>query len=240
MTVFSYTWNATFLAQPADTDDEAQGAQRIRDTKAAVGERIAVDHSLNGDANDGKHYFATLRSTGQTTAYTLDSGDGRLWASSISGKTELFYQDSNGNVTQITKSGALNTVAPFVSGTLMLFAQASPPTGWTQNNSFDDKLIRSVAGTGGGTGGSWTITGGTVAGHALTTGEMPSHNHQIGLGTLPGSGGETTWVTEDGGVHTTINAFTANQGSGSAHTHGLSFDGAWRPAYFNVIVASKN
>jgi hypothetical protein len=121
VTVFTYTWNATFLATPADTEDESLGAQRIRDTKAAVGERLAVDHAMAGDPNDGKHLWMTLRNRGSVTAAPLDANDGFVFGSQVAGNTELFYQDSLGRVIQLTNGGILaanTSYLPLAGGTL--------------------------------------------------------------------------------------------------------------------------
>jgi hypothetical protein len=70
------------------------------------------------------------------------------------------------------------------SGTKMLFFQAAAPTGWTQVTSYNDYTLRIVSGTGGGfySAGqafSTAVCAGTVAGHAVTTAEMPVHNHGV-------------------------------------------------------------
>lgn len=243
MTAFTYTWNATFLAQPADTDDEAQGAQRIRDTKAAVGERLAVDHSLAGDANDGKHDWATLRNAGQTTPFTLDATDGRVFAAAAGGNTELFYQDSSGNVIQITKTG-IPVSSQFTSGTALLFANTVVPLGWSVFNTYNDMMIRLVnnSASGGTIGGSWTISGATVAGHALTIAEMPTHSHEefmpVGAtGTNPTFQAGTN--NANGGSFDIL-ITTGAQGNNAAHSHGLTFDGTWRPSYYDVWIGVKS
>jgi len=53
---------------------------------------------------------------------------------------------------------------PIPVGTKMTFLQASAPTGWTQDATNNDRALRLVSGTGGGTGGT----------HPINTG----HNHQ--------------------------------------------------------------
>jgi len=60
MTVFTRTWNASYEATPANGDDASEGAERIRDFKADVAERLTVDHSWDGDANDGMHNQVTF------------------------------------------------------------------------------------------------------------------------------------------------------------------------------------
>lgn len=240
MTTFVYTWNATFLATPPDTEDEALGAQRIRDTKSAVGERLAVDHSLAGDANDGKHAWATLRNVGSTTAMALDATDGRLFSAAVSGNTELFYQDSNGRIIQITNLGSVTipAIVPDIpSGTNMIFVQPAVPAGWTLRTDLNDHLIRVNSAGGGGTGGSWTITGITGAGHALTIAEMPSHDHGMGtntfISTAPGA------LAASGTVPLSQVTFQP-MGGNAAHSHTVASDGSWRPAFVDSVVGVKS
>lgn len=112
---FTDTWNAAFEALPADNEVLSQGAERIRDHKLAVRERLAVDHSWAGDADDGKHSKVTLPEQGSDPTniantgivYTKDDG---------SGNTELYYVDEGGNVTQITGASG------FVTGSRTLTA----------------------------------------------------------------------------------------------------------------------
>lgn len=55
---FTRTWDATYETQPADSEGAKLGASRIRELKSDISERMAVEHSWAGDANDGKHYMA--------------------------------------------------------------------------------------------------------------------------------------------------------------------------------------
>lgn len=105
MTAFTYTWNATFTATPADSENWTLGAQRIRETRAATGERLAVDHSLAGNADDGKHLRVTLIPRASAVALPLDATNGALFIAPIGGLNEVFYQDSAGTVTQMTGGG---------------------------------------------------------------------------------------------------------------------------------------
>jgi hypothetical protein len=84
----------------------------------------------------------------------------------------------------MTKGGV--SVEAFASGTVMLFAQTSAPTGWTKGSTHDDKALRVVTGTAS-TGGSVAFTtafasqsvAGTVGDTALTTNQIPSHKHDL-------------------------------------------------------------
>lgn len=209
MTSFLDTWNGAYEGLPADNEDINQGASRIRDFKVNIRERVAVDHSFAGDANDGKHTQSSYRV--QTVDPPADAGepsDGFVYTKAVGGNTELFYKDSSGSVIQLTSSGALHT-QPFPSGTVMLFGQPSPPVGWTQNN-INDHLIRTVAdGSGGGVGGNWNISGlnaststsvttntttnitavnMTFTGNPFTIGttNLPAHTHNV---TVPAQSG---------------------------------------------------
>lgn len=117
MTVFTETWDGNFETKPADNENINLGALRIRNLKLDIRERMSVDHSWDGDANDGKHYHVTLRPGGVPT---LDAGDGVMFSASIAGNTELFYKDSSGNVMQLTSGGAFNVVNLSVAGVLTI------------------------------------------------------------------------------------------------------------------------
>ncbi|MDD3493692.1 MAG: hypothetical protein PHZ19_09385 [Candidatus Thermoplasmatota archaeon] len=121
------------------------------------------------------------------------------------------------------------------SGTKMLFAQAAAPTGWTQDTSVNDRVLRVVSGSGGGTGGSWTLSGLTVDGHALTIAEMPAHTHTMLVEQVFVNGADRHAVRGPG-----TGTATSSTGGGQAHSHGLSADGNWRPAYLDVIIATKD
>lgn len=239
MANFTYTWNATFLSTPQDTEDESLGAQRIRDTKASFGERFVIDHSLAGDGNDGKHTFVTLRVAGQTTAFVIDPTDGRVFAADVLGVTELFYQDSVGNVTQLTSNGDIPVPPTFPANTQMVFVQAAPPAGWTLQTGIDDRVLRVNNATSGNTGGTWTIGSFVVQGHTLTTNEMPTHSHTQNLGQGSGSG-PSAWNIQPGGSVQSAGLTTDSTGGGQAHSHGITNDGSWRPAYVDVLLAFKS
>jgi hypothetical protein len=244
---FEFTWNATFLASPADTDEEAQGASQIRNTRYAVGERVEIDHSLYGDGNDGKHLYVTLRGSLQSpTAFGLDPGDGRLWAAPINSNSELLYQDSSGRVIQLTSAGGLNVAAEPIPGgntAFMLFAQQVPPPGWTLSTAINDMLVRVVSGFGGDAGGSWTISGVTLGETTLSISQIPQHTHvQYYNADFPSGGNNLPQGNVAGAAQVpgtpSPSMVTGPVGGSAAHGHSWSNDGSWRPAYFDCIIAS--
>ena len=133
----------------------------------------------------------------------------------------------------------------------MLFHQASAPTGWTKSTTNNDRALRVVSGTSGGTqGGDYsfssrlnstvTTANGSVSSHTLTESEIPSHYHyafrsgnagqlrngsNLSSNNYPGSG------TGPGNLYETYNITarnevpnvgrTSNAGSNSGHSHGF-------------------
>jgi hypothetical protein len=127
--------------------------------------------------------------------------------------------DSQGRVTAAANGTGGGGDIP--AGSVMFFANASAPTGWTQNATNNNFALRLVSGTGGGTGGSQGFTTAfasqtpsgtvntsalTVAGsslnfsgvgnHTLSVSELASHLHTVS-GTQPtdtysGTGGAVT------------------------------------------------
>lgn len=128
MTTFTRTWDAAYESAPADSQDVSLGATRIREVRVDVGERLGVDHSMNGDANDGAHVQITLleQASDPTNAantgflYTKDDG---------SGNTELYYEDDSGNVSQLTAGGSLVPASTTVAGIVELATKAETETG---------------------------------------------------------------------------------------------------------------
>ena len=136
---------------------------------------------------------------------------------SVSGLSGLRYAcDASGALQIFTGAGVLaltidaNQLLTFAkppagvfpSGTAMIFAQTSAPTGWTKSTTHNDKALRVVSGTAGsggtvafstaftnqgvsGTVGSTTSTGtvgvsGTVGSTTLAESQIPSHRHFTG------------------------------------------------------------
>jgi len=122
----------------------------------------------------------------------------------------------------------------FASGTVMLFAQTSAPTGWTKNVSTgDNSALRVVTGTAS-TGGSVAFTtafasqtptgsvsitavSGSAGATTLSTPQIPSHNHSAAT-----VGGGINAGGSPGGP-TAASGNTGNTGGGGSHTHPFSF-----------------
>ena len=157
---------------------------------------------------------------------------------------------AQGDKGQKGEIGVTGTV--FTSGTRMLFHQASAPTGWTKSTTNNDRALRVVSGTSGGTqGGDYsfssrlnstvTTANGSVSSHTLTESQIPSHYHyafrsgnagqlrngsNMNSNNYPGSG------TGPGNLYETYNITARNEipdvgrtssvGSNSGHSHGFA------------------
>jgi hypothetical protein len=139
----------------------------------------------------------------------------------------------------------------FPTGTVMLFAQTSAPTGWTKNTTQNDNsALRLVTGTAS-TGGSVAFTtvfvsnravsltsaSGSIGATTLTTPQIPAHSHPIAVGGGDGPNAARTSDANPGG--------TGNAGGGGSHTHPLSISSGsgevnLAVSYVDVIRATAN
>lgn len=170
------------------------------------------------------------------------------------------------NGTAWTSAAPAATTPSVPAGSVMLFYQASAPTGWTQVTTLNDYGLRLVSGAGGTTAGttaystvftnqtpSFTGAIGTLASAAttLSTSQIPSHTHTFGI-SGGASGGFGAYTAIDTG--TTIGKLgsgtdndTGAQGGGTSHSHSLSgVPGGTvgtvtlNVRYANIIICSKN
>jgi len=135
----------------------------------------------------------------------------------------------------------------FATNTALIACQSTAPTGYTQDVSANDRVLRMVSGgTGGATGGSWTITGCTVGGHVLTLAELANHTHGLWtvVNTFPLTAGGSVEVVLSvnnslPGAGATRNPNVATAGSDTSHSHPFVSDASWRMAYRDVMVILK-
>ena len=249
---FTYTWDATFEASPADADNISEGALKIRHLKGAISERLEVEHDFEAT---GKHLAGKCTVLQVDTAANLDLVENGLGYAS---DTNTLYRG--------TASG---TVAiGFPSGTKMLFYQDTAPTGWTIENTLDDKLVYITKGSaaGGETGGAehssgtWTVGGLTAAAHTHTF-DVPAHKHAAPIGltaphyffksdSTPFGASSTTLTIDkafaDNDSSGTVDAALTDNPEGSptgttdSASAAVSSDASWRPAAYCCIIASKD
>lgn len=121
-------------------------------------------------------------------------------------------------------------------GTRMAFHQAAAPTGWTQDTSKNDHMLRVVSGVGGANGGTDSpILNNKVSSHThIATVTDPGHSH---------NNGGTTYYSGDNGSY----GFIARQSDTSTETTGITVNVAanagssdWTPKYLDIIIAVKD
>jgi len=148
---------------------------------------------------------------------------------------DIELDDKNdGQVYQAMQSLMQKTSAGEIPpGTRMLFAQAGAPTGWTQDSSVNDRVIRVVRGPGNGVGGSWKLTGLT---HAHT------HDYQGTTDSAP-IGNNQRLRFQSGSSRTSIPTLSGQPYQGETTPPDSSTvvsDALWRPPYLDVIACRKN
>lgn len=100
------TWDAAYEATPPNTQNASQGAQRIRELKLDIRERLDLDHIMDDDdTNDGRHRHVALVEQSSDPGNLTDKGF--LYTKEVDSLTELFYEDDAGTVFQVTSDGKL-------------------------------------------------------------------------------------------------------------------------------------
>jgi len=102
----SISWDES---NPSGTQARSLGDNRIREFKTQVREVLEEDHVMDSSGQDtdwGYHKKVTLPELAEAPAYIANAG--LLYTKETSGKTELFFEDGDGNEIQLTSGGALN------------------------------------------------------------------------------------------------------------------------------------
>ena len=162
-------------------------------------------------------------------------------------------------------SVATTSTTEIPSGSRLLWAQPSAPTGWTQvtTSESNDRLLRVVSVVGGATGseGAGGYGYGGIDSPILNN-KIPSHNHTFSTTSTTASAGAHTHTTSIQ-RHQFVAAYGGYPGfdgngdsykaqdvptsSSGTHTHTASGTTAangsaanWTPKYLNLIICSKN
>lgn len=145
-----------------------------------------------------------------------------------------FYVDKLNGIT----AGARPDVP---TGARALFYQLAAPTGWVQDVSVNDRVIRVTNGPGGAAGGSWTISGISIGNTTLTESTIGPHGHPLSpISDFEITGSSSESLTRGTTRAPTSDSATASAGGGASHGHTPSHDGSWRPAYADCVVCIRN
>jgi hypothetical protein len=232
------TWDVT---KPAGSRDRSLGDDDIREFKRGEVERQAIDHlrydDESGHADVGCHKKVTFAET-QASDPTAYNNVGYLYIKTVDGHKELFWEDDQGKVIQITSGGKLMGLgtSPWRAGDLLLTSAATTPDGWSDvSATYEGKFIR-ISATALSSGGSDTHThGGATGSHTLTSNEMPAHTHNV---TYYSNEGDVGYPGATNGGSTATYA-TGSAGGGSGHTHTIaSADNV--PAYISTKMIQKS
>lgn len=125
------TWiNTLDTTTPSNTDNPQEGAERIREAKKAIIERLDKEHYMPIEDNEvknaaaGEHKAITLRK--QDSAPTTGADKHAIYAREVGGTLEMFTKDAAGNEVQLTKDGARYDDP----GVIKMYGGASAPDGW--------------------------------------------------------------------------------------------------------------
>jgi trimeric autotransporter adhesin len=211
----------------------------------STNKRVTISSTdTNTDTNTTYSAGSGLSLSGTTFSHSDTSS-----ASNVNNSGNTFIQDitidTYGHITAIS-SGTAQFSSSVPSGSVMIFAQTSAPTGWTKSTTHNNKALRVVSGTASSGGNqafttafasrttssttaggsiSNTTAGGSVGSTTLSTSQMPSHNHQAATyttvvgwsGNSPGRVFSNNLNYSGGG---SVN--TGSTGGSGSHNHSFS------------------
>lgn len=124
------------------------------------------------------------------------------------------------------------------SGAIILWDGAACPTGYTRLSAYDNRFLVGAAAAQVAGGSNTHDHGGATGSHALTVGEMPSHQHNMHFTGADGNvHGSFMSGSNAGGYNE--NQLTEATGGGGGHTHPIPPADS-RPAFLTILLCKKD
>lgn len=114
MSHFNRTWDTAYEATPANTDDVSNDAQRMREMKVDLRQRLEIDHSWAGNENDGFHKTATMMKRSSDPPSAVD-------------KLVLYTKTNSDKLYGIEPTGDILEITPPVGSGMAFFLSTEPP-----------------------------------------------------------------------------------------------------------------
>jgi hypothetical protein len=247
------------------------GSAAAKDSGVAAGNVVTLDGNAKLPAVDGSALqnvtvtWANVSSKPAffSGAYSDLSGKPTLFDgayASLSGKPALgtaaaknigvaadnvLVLDSTAKIPAVDGSLIFGLGGGFAAGTKMIFMQAAAPSGWTKDTTHDNKALRLVSGTSGGSAGgvqAFSTVFARTAVDAFTpdTNYMPWHGHSYTDQFITAAGRATN--NDDSVAIGVASGWgdrglgTGGAGGGFGHTHGIDL----RVQYVDAIICTKN
>lgn len=171
------TWDAT---TPAGTESVRNGDNRIRELKTDLATALTTEGIFPGpDTSAPKFRYKPPYDVAGGRPSASSDFIGRLFINI----TRACIQRDNGS--------SWDDVATMIpAGTVVPFFQAAAPTGWTKSTSNTDAVLRVTSGSGGGTGGTDSISSPPTHTHTITV-----NNEEAAIGSPSNTVSRTTTPT---------------------------------------------
>lgn len=218
------------ITKPLDTDDASGVGASAREIKAEIQSALQEEHAFPG--SDVNNPVAYHKFPSGTTAERPAAGYANRW----------YHNSETGNIER-DNGFAWETLVDkslgIPAGTKCVFRMATAPTGWTQDATVNDRMIRALNGNGGQTGGTWTITTDSVShNHGITTYSLELQWYAINVNHSGGTPNQYGRVMKPvGGAAGYKFSSVHDNTQGYSHAHTIT---SWRPSYVDCIICAKD
>ena len=235
-----------FWTSPSEVIEDGGGvtAVEVLYTNASNGDNYSCSQSISVTSPDSNTQRINLQFNGTTGTNAYGRKFFQSTAPSSPCDGDIWYDTSTGS------TGSPDSLIP--AGSRIVFYQASAPTGWSKVTNHNNKALRVVSGSGGGSGGNHSFTSTfaskSTGNHTITSSQVPAHNHVYanyffaennGNSGLPQTYAGSRKGNDNDNRPFTTNTTSSNQSgtTGQSHNHG-SID--LRVQYIDVIICSKD